>query len=127
MKKLSRALGPYNVSLEQHLQFHFLCADIRQSCCLTPVVGRGAASLHEHVELHSSFLGGSRDMNSEISRLANTVARPVDPDRAKVPAIAALVLPEDHLPPAKAKVFMEQDKLVLQQEPPRRPRRCHMI
>ena len=126
-RKLKKALGPFEVSLEQQLQFHFLCEDIRQSCCLTPVVGRGAALLHEHVELHSDFLGGSRDVNAEISKLANTVARPVIPERAKVPAVAAQVRPEDHLPPAKARVFCQQELLVLPSEPPGRPRRCHMI
>ena len=103
---LSAGLGPYQISLEQQLQFHFLCED---------------------VELHSYDLGGPRDVNAEISRLATTVARPNDPERAKVPVLAAQVAPEDPLPAEKAKIFTQQEKFILHPEPPARPRRCHMI
>ena len=91
------------------------------------MVGRGAASLQDHVEIHDTFLAESRDVNAEITKLANTVARPVDPVRAKIPTVAAKVRLEDHFPLERARVFCSQDKLVVRPEPPGRPRRCHMI
>lgn len=46
--------------------------------------------------------------------------------RAKVPAAAARVLPEAHLPLRKAVVFCDQDRFAFRQ-PPGRFKRCHIV
>ena len=124
---LSRMLGPYTVTAEQCLQLRFLYEEIAQSCRLTPEVGRGAASLEAHVKSHEASLAEAHDVNDAIAKLANTVARPVDPARAKIPACASQVRPEEHLSPEKAHLFCHQDRLVVRPEPPGRLRRCMMI
>ena len=68
----------------------------------------------------------TRAVNTAISSLASTVAKPVDPERAKIPSCAAQVLPELHLDKKKAHEFCHQERLTLKPEPPGRPRRCHM-
>ena len=71
------------------MSIHVLYWEIVRSCHLVPVVGGSAASLHDHVDVRSEHFAEARDVNSVIGKLANAVAHPVDPSRAKIPSVAA--------------------------------------
>ena len=107
----------------------FLCSheEIARLCRLAPVVSRGTQTSQDHDEYNEECLTSTHSVNASIGKLANSVARPVILSRAKVPAAAARVLPEAHLPLRKAAVFCDQDRFAFRPEPPGRSKRCHMV
>ena len=85
-------------------------------CRLTPSVGRGAKLLDSHILFHEDSLLSHTATNHTIARLASSVAKPVQASRAKIPTVAATVLPENFLKGQRRHIFQNQD--ALQQDKP---------
>ena len=108
---LSTHLGSWNISVEQQVKFFELFCQVGAMCRLTPSVGRGAKLLDSHILFHEDSLLSHTATNHTIARLASSVAKPVQASRAKIPTVAATVLPENFLKGQRRHIFQNQEAL----------------
>ena len=90
-----RLMGDWRISGEQRLRWEVPRMQISSACRLGRASGpsRGAFRIAAHIQENLLPLEGA-GYEEHLSRMAATVAKPIEADRIKVPTVGAAIVPE---------------------------------
>jgi hypothetical protein len=125
-RQLAERLGTWSVSVDQERAIQQLFHQVLSFCRGSSKTdwSRGRKTLFEAIE-HIERVGNI----GSFCDVTNVDAREVDPERISVPSAAAIILPQDHISPERARVLNDLTKIVIEDEflPETIEDSCHWI